>query len=232
MEGTGASLTSPNKRFRAHGCWISEIQFLPALEDVFATGDVRGKVIIWHGEVSRNRKKIEIHCLWLLRCHISMVTSISFCHSTYSMSTSGVDGKVAIWSVSKHVFDDQTTLKLKQGKSFEEWVRLEYKQTPEIRLGGHKGGIKQASVTSMGVATAVEEFGKEGGGGGGDTRTTAVISCGTDQQVNVCVSEDLSNGVAVSLTRRFARRSCCYSLSHLLCEALSSSPFTIEVPGP
>ena len=151
MDGSGASLTSPNKRFKAHECWISEIQFLPALEDVFVTGDVRGKVVIWRGEVSRNRKNINLHCLWLLRCHISMVTSISFCHSTYSMSTSGVDGKVAVWSVSDHVFEDQAALKVKPGRSFEDQVMLEHKQ---VRMGGRSAiGEKLVSNATLVAAS-------------------------------------------------------------------------------
>ena len=190
--GKVKTFTSPRLRDHSHQCWITEIQsfvpkgykkplnYDPNASDIFATADVRGKVAIWRISLTRDRKKISLSTLWVLRTHVSLVSSLSFSEDCESIITSGIDGKVAVWNVSSQLFSNAETFTPKQGRPFSTTLSSQPPQNPRISLGGHRGGVKMAALATTGSLSPItapnapiEE----------DLKTTLMLTCGTDQQL-------------------------------------------------
>ncbi|GMH92201.1 hypothetical protein TL16_g12275 [Triparma laevis f. inornata] len=100
----GKTMDTPVIRYKTHSGWINVLKSLPNTEkysNVFISGDVLGKIIMFKLDVSRNRKKFGLSVLWGQRCHVSMVSNIStnLDFGKVVLCTGGVDGKVAVWDV-------------------------------------------------------------------------------------------------------------------------------------
>tara|TARA_B110000305_G_C19152017_1_gene498504 strand:- start:21 stop:629 length:609 start_codon:yes stop_codon:yes gene_type:complete len=96
---------SPDKRLRGHNSWINCIRFVKKENDeyfnstdIFASGDILGKVLIWRLDTEQ--------VLWACRTHLSIVTSMSFMEEGKKIVTSGIDGKLNFWDLSNVVFEN------------------------------------------------------------------------------------------------------------------------------
>lgn len=126
-------------------------------------------------------QKLSLSTLWVHRTHVSIVSSLSFSENCESVITSGIDGKVAVWEVASRIFSDPSKLTPKQGQPFLTTLNAQSpNQTPTISLGGHRGGVKMAALTTTGSLSPITS---PNAPAQEDTKTTIMLTCGTDQQL-------------------------------------------------
>ncbi|GMH92102.1 hypothetical protein TrVE_jg8907 [Triparma verrucosa] len=183
----GVNMVNPVIRYKTHSGWINVLKTLPntdSYNNVFISGDVLGKVIIFKLEVSRNKKKFALNCLWGQRCHVSMVSNISLNldFGKVVLCTGGVDGKVAVWDVTR--FCSGSGFSFKDGDesgAIEDAMGAAkgWEVKNGIRLGGHSGGVKDCGISVKIARSDVMEF--EDTQDNKDHVVSTIISAGSDR---------------------------------------------------
>jgi len=193
-EGEVEVFSEPKRRIAGHNAWLNSITFFRELgarsatktalstSEVFCTADVLGKICLWSLRqkiIADTVMEQKFECLWLFRCHVSMVTSVCFSKEGDRMLTSGVDGKVAVWEVGGDLWEADGSIK--PGRTYEQVQLLNKANRPIIQLGGHDGGVKMCGFADTGETAGVVEWGAEDRPP--PPSSTVVVSCGTDQNV-------------------------------------------------
>ena len=204
-EAEAKKVAVPRNRISGHGGWITAITFLRPpfppppppnplkTEDLLATSDVRGRVALWsitQKVIADTVMEQKWSCLWVNRCHVSIVSSLDFSADGTRILTAGIDGKVAVWNVRERLHDGEGKAR-SGGETFEGREKAEAAARaggkegdgPVIQLGGHDGGVKMAAFSDAAESTAVVPFGESEEEESRKKTATLVMSCGTDQTI-------------------------------------------------